>query len=43
MLVDLKIKYIEDKDTLHKLFDMGIINNHGEYIPYRPGDEEDVK
>ena len=41
MFEDLNIKYIEEEDKLHKLFDMGIIDNHGEYIPYRPDDEED--
>ena len=41
MFEDVKIKYVEDEDKLHKLFDMGIIDNEGEYIPYRPGDEEE--
>ena len=41
MFENVKIKYIEDEDKLHKLFDMGIIDNEGEYIPYRPGDEEE--
>ena len=33
MFENLKIKYIEDEDKLHKLFDMDFINSHGENIP----------
>ena len=40
MFEDLKRKYIEDEDKLHTLFDLGIIDNHGEYISYKIGDEE---
>ena len=38
----LKMKYLENEDKLHKLFNMGVIDSQGEYIPYRPGDEDEM-
>ena len=39
----LKMKYLENEDKLQKLFDMGVIDNEGEYIPYKPDDEDEMK
>ena len=39
----LKMKYLENDDKLQKLFDMGVIDNEGEYIPYKPNDEDEMK
>ena len=36
----LKMKYLENEDKLQKLFDMGVIDNEGEYIPYKPDEDE---
>ena len=38
----LKMKYLENEGKLHKLFDMGVIDSQGEYISYRPGDEDEM-
>ena len=35
----LKMKYLDNEDKLHKLYEMGVIDNDGEYIPYKPDDE----
>ena len=39
----LKMKYLENEDKLQKLFDMGVIDNEGEYIPYKPDDEDEMR
>ena len=36
-LENLKKKYLENEDKLHKLFDLGVIDNHDDFIPYKPG------
>ena len=37
------MKYLENEDKLQKLYDMGIIENQGEYIPYNPGEVEEMR
>ena len=37
------MKYLANDDKLHKLYDMGIIDNQGEYIPYKPGEEDEMR
>ena len=37
------MKYLENEDKLQKLFDMGVIDNEGEFIPYKPDDEDEMK
>ena len=39
----LQIEYIEDENKQHKLYDMGIIDNKGEYIPYKPDDPNEME
>ena len=39
----LKVKFIEDEDKLHRLYEMGIIDSAGDFIPYKSDDETDMK
>ena len=38
-----RLGFIEDQYKLNKLFHIGLIDNHGDPIPFRPGDEDDMK
>lgn len=40
---NLKMKYLANDDKLQKLYDMGIIDNQGEYIHYKPGEEDEMR
>ena len=37
------MKYLANDDKLQKLYDMGIIDNQGEYIHYKPGEEDEMR
>ena len=40
---DLKLKYYEDEDKFHKLYEMRIIDDKGDPIPYLPDREDDMR
>ena len=39
----LKMNYFEDRSKLSKLYEMGVIDSKGDYVPYHPDDHEDMK
>ena len=39
----LKMEYLEDESKLAKLFEIGIIDTKGEYVPFNPDDQDEMK
>ena len=39
----LKMKYLENEAKLQKLFDMGVIDSQGDFIPYKHDDEDEMR
>ena len=39
---NLNMKYLENEDKFLKLFDLEEIDNQGEFIPYKPRDEDEM-
>ena len=35
--------YLEDESRLAKLYEMGVIDSKGYYMPYHPDDHDDMK
>ena len=37
------MKYLDNEAKLQKLFDMGVIDSQGDFIPYKPDDEDEMR
>ena len=37
------MEYLEDESKLAKLFEMGIVDTKGEYVPFNPDDQDEMK